>query len=659
VRLTQSSRLLSRTAATGATRVDQRRLVAGFYARLGASIVVTFSLLSAAGYVLIGEQLERRRIDGFGIEHAAEAQTLATTAKRTVDGAEAINQLHELVTAFAAQPGVREMLVIDERGVVRIAADMSLVGTRVRDRRVDAALRRAESFTGRSNSGERLVELIAPLDLPAGRTAFASRRFAFVARRDARRLDETLATLRRTLVIVAVLAMVSGSAMFWLVGGRQLLHSHRIALQRADRDGLTDLPNHRAFREALMRDIGVATRHDEPLALALIDLDDFKFINDRHGHPHGDALLRRVSAALRGVRIGDRAYRLGGDEFALLLPRANPAGARAVAVRLRRALGDAGISASIGLGALTAGQEGDALLAEADAALYDAKRRGGRGIVHFEDVTGQVAVTTPEEMRAVRRLLDEGDVTTAFQPIWDLTRGTLLGVEALARPASGYGLQGPAHAFDLAEQVGRVRELDALCVRSALRAAATLPPEALLFINLSPQTLDLDADDDWLLRAVTAAGLSPARIVLEVTERFGARTTTVVRTLHRLRAQGFKLALDDVGTGNAGLEMLRAVGAEFVKIDRSIVADAPSEPNARAVLLAMATFARQTGAFVIAEGIEDDELLRYVSTLDERLPGPGAAIIQGGQGYGLGRPAADPPVAGTRLDGLAAPAAIA
>ena len=127
--------------------------------------------------------------------------------------------------------------------------------------------------------------------------------------------------------------------------------------------------------------------------------------------------------------------------------------------------------------------------------------------------------------------------------------------------------------------------------------------------------------------------------MIEVTERFGARTTTVVRTLHRLRAQGFKLALDDVGTGNAGLEMLHALGAEFVKIDRSIVAGAPSEPNARAVLLAMAMFARQTGAFVIAEGIEDDELLRYVRTIDDRLrPAPTRRSSRAARATGSGDP---------------------
>jgi EAL domain-containing protein (putative c-di-GMP-specific phosphodiesterase class I) len=177
-------------------------------------------------------------------------------------------------------------------------------------------------------------------------------------------------------------------------------------------------------------------------------------------------------------------------------------------------------------------------------------------------------------------------------------------------------------------------------VRSALRSAAELPPDALLFLNLAPPTLNPDADDDWLLRAVTGAGLDPGRVVVELTERFGGRMASVLKSLRRLRAQGFQLALDDVGTGNSGLEMLRQVHADFVKIDRSIVLAASTDRSARAVLMAMATYARQTGSYVIAEGIEDRETFDFLRDIDDREPHPGR-IIQGGQGFGLARPAAD------------------
>ena len=127
--------------------------------------------------------------------------------------------------------------------------------------------------------------------------------------------------------------------------------------------------------------------------------------------------------------------------------------------------------------------------------------------------------------------------------------------------------------------------------------------------------------------------------MIELTERFGGRASAITNCLQRLRSQGFRIAIDDVGTGNSGLAILRQVEVEFVKLDRTIVTAAPTDPAARAVLMAISTFARQTGALVIAEGIEDRETLDFLQGLDDRAS-EGETIIQGGQGYGLGRPAA-------------------
>src|SRR6202035_1489336 len=269
---------------------------------------------------------------------------------------------------------------------------------------------------------------------------------------------------------------------------------------------------------------------------------------------------------------------------------------------------------------------------------YEAKREGGNRAVHFDEIQAHVMVTTSETKEAVRRLVDEGRLTTVFQPIWNLETESMLGMEALTRPAPAHRLSAAAEAFDVAEQLGRVHQLDVLCVESALRMAPELPSGVLLFVNVAPLTLDLDAEtDDWLRLAVEGAGLEPKQVVIEVTERFGGRTASVVASLRRLREQGFRIAVDDVGTGNAGLEMLRQLDAEFVKIDRSIVAAAATEPGARAVLMAIAPFARQTGAFVIAEGIEDEDTLEFLRSIDERELSA-ETIIQGGQGFRLGRP---------------------
>jgi diguanylate cyclase (GGDEF)-like protein len=620
-----------------------------FSARLSVAIAATFALLGTAGYLMLSSQIHHRLLDTYAAEHRADATSFADADLRAPDSFAAHAQIGALLAAIARRPGVSEALLIGPGGVVEAAGDPAAVGRPDSDPRIDAALRTGASYFGRDASPRgdaRDFEFVVAVQLADGLHAFE-------VTRDHELLDSQLGDVRRTAMLLVVAGMLGAALVFYLVGGRALVRSHRIALRRASRDGLTDLPNHRAFQEDLVRELESAVRHGDRLSVASIDLDDFKFLNDRHGHAHGDALLRRAAAVLRELRAGDRAYRIGGDEFAVVLTRTGADGARIVARRLSAALRDAGIAASLGASVLRPGHEPDTLLAEADAALYEAKRHGGATIVHFDDIREHVAVTRPEEVRALHDVLDERDVSTAFQPIWNLGSGSLLGVEALTRPAAESGLADPARAFDVAEQIGRVRDLDALCVQSALRSASDLPPEALLFLNIAPQTLDLDADDDWLLRAVTEAGIDPGRVVVEVTERFGGRIASVLKSLRRLRAQGFQLALDDVGTGNAGLEMLREVGAEFVKLDRSIVAAAPHEANARAVLMAMATFARQTGAYVIAEGIEDGVLLDYVRTIEERIPREIATMIQGGQGYGLGRPSPDVPPAGASLDALA------
>lgn len=386
-----------------------------------------------------------------------------------------------------------------------------------------------------------------------------------------------------------------------------------------------------------------AARGQEPLALGLLDIDNFKLTNDRHGHLHGDTVLRNVAAALRGGRAADRAYRIGGDEFALLMPGTDEQGARTVMGRLNRVLSAASAPASVGIAGFRSGMSADELRADADAALYEAKRVGGNRTVGFAEIRDRVSVATTRKREAVRAMIDEERLQTVFQPIWSFDSGRLLGVEALTRPDPTLGLSGPTETFDIAEQIGRVHELDVLCVRRALWTGSLRPQGALLFLNLAPKTLELDAGgDDWLLARAAEAGFAPDQIVVEVTERVGARTAAVIEAMGSLREQGFELALDDVGTGNAGLEMLRRIGADYVKIDQSIVAAAPTEPNARAVLMAMATFARQTGTFVIAEGIEDEETLSFLRGT-EALDVPPGAIIQGGQGFRLGHPSAEMP----------------
>jgi diguanylate cyclase (GGDEF)-like protein len=615
-----------------------------FGIRLLAAVVGTYLILGVVTYLLIAHQLESDLVHRHVSEQQSDARTFEAIAARSPSGDETIRRIGVILEAIGNRPGTREALLIDSSRIVRASRNGDAVGGRDTDARIDAALDEGRSYAGHEADPARAAdnfEFVIPLDLPQGR-------YVFEISHDAHHLHAQLSDVRRTLLLILIVGVFASVGLFYVLGGRTLLRSHRIALARATQDGLTDLPNQRAFQDEVAAAVAVAERHESPLALAVIDLDDFKQVNDQHGHPAGDALLKRAARVLHEGRAGDRAFRTGGDEFALLLQRTDADGARTVARRVSRALREVGVPASIGVSEWRPGQPDDALRAEADAAVYEAKRRGGGLVADFEDIREHAEVTTQATKTTVRALIDEGRLTTVVQPIWDLHAGTLLGVEALTRPDPSYGLSGPAEAFDVAQQIGRVQELDAICVRSALERVSELTDDALLFLNVSPHTLDFEPDETaWLLEAVLDAGLSPERIVVEVTERFPRRTDSVIKTLRHLRSQGFRLALDDVGTGNSGLEMLRRVDADFVKIDRSIVADAPFEPNARAVLMAIATFAHQTGAFVIAEGIEDGETLDFLRRIDHRDLGT-EAMIQGGQGYGLGRPSPELPASVSR-----------
>jgi diguanylate cyclase (GGDEF)-like protein len=608
-----------------------------FGARLIAAVLVSAALIGITTYVVLERDLASQEITDQAAVQASDSRAFENIASRAKNTTDALHDIDAMLDSIAHRPGTREAILVDSHHVIKEAFNDAVVGTIDAGPRIGGALEHGRSFAGREThpgQDSRNFEFVTPVNVRGAR-------YAYEVAYDTHAFDAKLNNLRTKLALIGLLALIGGGGVFHLVGGRRLMRDHRLVLRRATRDGLTDLPNQRAFHDDFPQAVASAARYEDAFAVALLDVDDFKRINDRHGHPHGDTILKRVADVLREARPGDRPYRIGGDEFALLLAHTDAEGAGILAGRLSHDLAEAGIEVSVGVSAIRPGEQADSLRLEADAALYEAKRQGGGRAAHFDDIRDRVFVTTSEKKEAVRRLIEERRLETVFQPIWNFDAETLLGVEALTRPDPSYGLSGPAEAFDVAEQIGRVHQLDVMCVENALEFAPELDPGVLLFINLSPLTLDLDSEADaWLGPAVERAGLRPQDVVVEVTERFGGRSASVIKHLKQLRAQGFKIAIDDVGTGNSGLEILRSVEAEFVKLDRSIVVTAPTEPGARAVLMAMATFARQTGAFVIAEGIEDEDTLDFLRTVNERDPST-SAIIQGGQGYGLGRPSPD------------------
>lgn len=400
-------------------------------------------------------------------------------------------------------------------------------------------------------------------------------------------------------------------------------------------DNLTALGNHRAFHDEIVLALERARAESETLALALIDIDDFKVVNDRLGHARGDSVLRTLGELLANPFLGGLAFRIGGDEFAVLFEATSAQQAAALVEGLRGDMLRAkmGSTVSAGIAVWDCGFTAASLNERADAALYEAKRRGRNQVVVFDAVADVVSILTSVKVDAVRRVIENRSVSVHFQPIVDVASANVLGYEALARFPLVPEAPSPEEFFDIAERIGRSYDLDDVCVEAIFARAAELPEATRLFVNVSPQTLDHENFVGRLKDAARTSGIAPDRVVVELTERSMERPVNVIREANRLRAAGFRLALDDVGSGNAGLALLGSLSVEYIKIDRSVVSAAVSGRVGRAVYAGILAIARENGSYVIAEGIEDDAMYRFVSVNRE---------VRGIQGYHIGPPAPTP-----------------
>ena len=403
-------------------------------------------------------------------------------------------------------------------------------------------------------------------------------------------------------------------------------------------DPLTGAANRRSWEEQLVRAIGLARRERLNLTVLMVDLDRFKVYNDDHGHLAGDALLvETVTAWQPELRSHDFMARYGGEEFAFLLAGCGLEAAEPVAERLRAAV-PAGQTCSIGIATLEHGDDGASLMARADAALYKAKTLGRDRVIvaGAGDVGLDVLAETTRWSKTVQAVLASGRTAVAFQPIRRLDTGSLQGMEALARPFDGQlGVDG---LFSTAQRMGRAREFDWICRRSALLSSAAVPRGALIFINVAAASLVHEEYAPERMAALAAeTNVDPRRVVLEVTERENVLQPAILAEVLRAhRRLGFKVAVDDVGEGHSTFELLAALVPDFVKVAASLVRRL-DEPGPRSAVMAAAMFANASGAELIAEGIEDAETSRMLAILGARY----------GQGYHLGRPQlvdADAPV---------------
>ena len=392
-------------------------------------------------------------------------------------------------------------------------------------------------------------------------------------------------------------------------------------------DPLTGLANRHLFNQRLRELLGIDGADAGPVALLYLDLDDFKSVNDAHGHIFGDILLREMGARLRREsREADLVARLGGDEFAILIEA--PGGDGMLIERAHRLLAAARepfqieghlarVSTSIGIARPAARRDAAELMRRVDLALYAAKAKGRDQMAIFDEALDRRA----RERRALeldlREAVGRDEMVLHYQPIIALRNGATVGYEALLRWRHPQrGLLPPDQFLPIAEESGLIASLGDWVIRKALADVAEWPGEFRIAINLSPSQIRNPHLITTIDRALAASGIAPSRLELEITESVLLEDAVVgAATIKRLRALGAEIALDDFGTGYSSLSYLRRFRFDRVKIDRAFVRDIETSDEAQAIVSAITRLAEALGMRTTAEGVERPEQLDLLRKL--------------------------------------------
>jgi diguanylate cyclase (GGDEF)-like protein/PAS domain S-box-containing protein len=386
-------------------------------------------------------------------------------------------------------------------------------------------------------------------------------------------------------------------------------------------DPLTGLANRAALIDELRRALVSGHRSGATTSVLMMDLDRFKFVNDTHGHGVGDELVIVAADRLRRVvRGGDLVARLGGDEFVVVMRGlADPEEAFRIGARIvdefRQPIRAGGhellTTASVGIAISTERSGADDLLREADVAMYRAKESGRDRYTAYNEALRVAAGERIVMEEQLRPALGLGELVVFYQPEVDLSTGEVCGAEALLRWHHRSGELYSADRFiDLAEESGLMIDFGRWALREGCRAAARLADSAgaqmrTMYLNVSKAQLADVAFPRDVQRIIDETGVDPGVLCLEISERSLEHVGALVASnLAKLRELGLRLAIDDFGSGEAALALLRDLRVDAVKIDRSFVCHLDDDDYSRRLVGGIAALARQMGLTIVAEGVE-------------------------------------------------------
>jgi len=410
-----------------------------------------------------------------------------------------------------------------------------------------------------------------------------------------------------------------------------------------DHDFLTGLFNRRRFQQELAREVERMSRYGTEGAVLMIDLDNFKNVNDAFGHKAGDDLLRGVAGALRHrMRQTDVLARVGGDEFAMLLPETDADQAQIVAEGIVKTLGrqvavlgeqTIHITASVGF-ALFDGLKAAELLEFADLAMYAAKAAGRNRVAAHRSGERSDKVSRRTEVELIRTALEEDRMLLYCQPILDLKENEVCQYELLLRLRADAGAEplSPSSFLYVAERFNLIQEIDCWVARQAIELIAEYGRAGLrlkLHVNLSGKSIGDPRVAEVIEEAIPSAGIDPACLIFELTETTAITNIEDAKAFaHRLRLRGCRFALDDFGAGFGSFYYLKSLPFDYFKIDGDFIRGIVASPTDQLVVEAIVGIAQGMGKKTIAEFVPDEDTSRLLEK----------SGVDYAQGYHVGRP---------------------